>query len=222
MDRTIYVINPNSSQDVTNGVDEALKPLRRVRSLNIKCLTLMEGPPGIQTQFDADSAGMLVAKHIQEIDREVGDAASAYVIACFSDPGLFLAREVTQKPVFGISESSILTAMTMGRKLGIIAILQQSISRHERMFAAAGVASRIAAEIPLGLGVGDLSDAVRTQNKLLEVGLALRDTYHADVLVLGCAGMARYRKWLEEETRLPVVDPAQAAVSMAIGRVLLA
>ena len=36
---------------------------------------------------------------------------------------------------------------------------------------------------------------------------------------MGCAGMARYRGDLEEAVRIPVVEPTQAAVAMAIGRI---
>jgi Asp/Glu/hydantoin racemase len=39
---------------------------------------------------------------------------------------------------------------------------------------------------------------------------------------MGCAGMSRYRKPLQQEIRIPVVEPTQAAVTMAIGRVQLA
>jgi allantoin racemase len=54
-----------------------------------------------------------------------------------------------------------------------------------------------------------------------EVGAALRDRHGADVLVMGCAGMARYRDALQRAVGLPVVEPTQAAVAMALGRVRL-
>jgi len=38
---------------------------------------------------------------------------------------------------------------------------------------------------------------------------------------MGCAGMASYRALLEEAVQLPVVEPTQAAVAMALGRVRL-
>jgi allantoin racemase len=41
------------------------------------------------------------------------------------------------------------------------------------------------------------------------------------VLVMGCAGMAPYRDALQEAVGVPVVEPTQAAVAMAIGRVQL-
>ena len=45
--------------------------------------------------------------------------------------------------------------------------------------------------------------------------------YAADVLVMGCAGMARFREPLERELGIPIVEPTQAAVTMALGRVRL-
>jgi len=56
---------------------------------------------------------------------------------------------------------------------------------------------------------------------MIEVGKVLRDTDGADVIVLGCAGMANHREALSEALRMPVVEATQAAVAMAIGRVQL-
>jgi Asp/Glu/hydantoin racemase len=56
---------------------------------------------------------------------------------------------------------------------------------------------------------------------MIEIGRTLRDVHGADVLVMGCAGMARYRDALEEAVQLPIVEPTQAAVAMALGRVHL-
>ena len=49
----------------------------------------------------------------------------------------------------------------------------------------------------------------------------MRDQDQADVIILGCAGMARHRAGLEAELGLPVVEPCQAATAMALGATLL-
>ena len=54
-----------------------------------------------------------------------------------------------------------------------------------------------------------------------EVGARLRDRHGADVLVLGCAGMADCRAPLQAALEMPVIDPTQAAVAMALGAVRL-
>ena len=51
---------------------------------------------------------------------------------------------------------------------------------------------------------------------MVDVGWTLRDEDGADVLIMGCAGMARHRAPLEQELGVPVIDPTQAAASIAI------
>ena len=213
----ILVINPNSTAAITRAIDDAMAPLRMPGGPEIDCLTLDEGPPGIESQTDADGVILPLCRVIREHDAEI----AAFVIACFSDPGLFSAREATQKPVLGIAESGILTALTLGHRFGVISILARSVPRHLRYIAAMGVGSRLAGDLPIGLGVIELADARATLTRMVDVGRRLRDGFGADVLVMGCAGMARYRAELEEAVQIPVVEPTQAAVTMAIGRVRL-
>ncbi len=217
MDR-ILVVNPNSSEAVTRGIDEACAPLRMAGGPAIDCVTLAEGPPGIETQRHVDAVVGPLVRRVTERERDY----AAFVIACYSDPGLHSLREVTTKPVLGISECGILTALTLGQKFGVIAILRQSIARHLRYVGALGVADRLAGELPVGLGVTELADERKTFGRMVEVGRTLREAHGADVVVMGCAGMARYRKPLQDEIGIPVVEPTQAAVAMAIGRVRLA
>ncbi len=217
MAERILVINPNSTEAVTRGIDQAVEPLRISGGPAIDCITLKEGPPGIETQQHVDG----VVAPLLELVRENESAYAAFVIACYSDPGLHSLRETTRKPVLGISECGILTALTLGQKFGVIAILRQSIARHLRYVAALGVSDRLAAELPVDIPVIELSNEQKTFGRMVEVGSALRRQHGADVVVMGCAGMARYRKPLQDEIGIPVVEPTQAAVTMAIGRVRL-
>jgi Asp/Glu/hydantoin racemase len=211
----ILVINPNSTVCVTGAIDDAMAPLRLPGGPEIECLTLDEGPPGIESQTDADSVILPLCRVIREHE------AAAFVIACFSDPGLFSAREATRKPVLGIAECGILTALTLGHRFGVISILARSVPRHLRYIAAMGVHQRLAGDLPISLGVAELADEHTTLARMIDVARRLRDDQGADVLVMGCAGMARYRGDLEEAAGIPVVEPTQAAVTMAIGRVRL-
>lgn len=214
----ILVINPNSTQAVTDGIDRAMEPLRMAGGPEIECVTLKEGPPGIETQAHVESVVAPISAAVKSRDND----CSAFVIACYSDPGLHAAREITTKPVLGIAECGILTALTLGHRFGVIAILQQSIARHLRYMGALGVMDRFAGELPVGLGIAELAEEKRTFARMVEVGKALRQQHGADVIVMGCAGMARHRKPLQDAIGAPVVEPTQAAVAMATGRVRLA
>src|SRR5687767_5556878 len=135
----ILVINPNSTEAVTRGIDEACAPLRMPGGPGIDCVTLKEGPPGIETQQHVDGVVSPLLSLVQKKQKQY----AAFVVACYSDPGLYALREATKKPVLGISECGILTALTLGQKFGVIAILKQSIPRHLRYVAALGVSERL-------------------------------------------------------------------------------
>ncbi len=217
MAAAILVINPNSTEAVTRGIDAACAPLRIEGGPRIEVMTLKEGPPGIETQQHVDA----VISPLVETERKSEERYAAFVIACYSDPGLHSVREATRKPVLGIAECGILTALTLGQKFGVLAILEKSISRHLRYMGALGVMDRLAAELAIGLGVTELADEGRALGRMAQVGSTLREAHGANVIVMGCAGMARYRKALQRAVGVPVVEPTQAAVAMAIGRVRL-
>ncbi len=82
-----------------------------------------------------------------------------------------------------------------------------------------GVLDRLAGERALNMSVDDTARGAGTFDRLVEIGTALRSD-GADVLILGCAGMARHRAPLERSLGLPVIDPTLAAVAMALGAVL--
>lgn len=217
MTARILVINPNSTKAVTDGIDAALAPLRTAGAPTIDCVTLPEGPPGVESQRHVEQVTLPLCRLIAREDNR----ADAFVIACFSDPGLHAARETTRRPVFGISAAGIAAALNLGDRIGVIAILKASVARHGRYFRAMGVAARIAGERPIEMGVVELADEGRTLARMTAVGRSLRDEDGADVLVMGCAGMAKFRGALEETLGLPVVDPTQAAVGLAISAVQL-
>jgi Asp/Glu/hydantoin racemase len=56
---------------------------------------------------------------------------------------------------------------------------------------------------------------------LIQAGQALVKERAADVVVMGCAGMASHRLAIEQAIGVPVVEPVQQAVMMAIGAILL-
>jgi Asp/Glu/hydantoin racemase len=213
----ITVINPNSNAIVTAGLTEALKPLIFADGPEIVCETLAEGPYGIESQKDADSVTMPLRRMV-----EGDNASSAFIIACYSDPGLHVCREATTRPVLGIAECGVLTALTRADTFGVIAIAQRSIRRHLRYLRQMGLMDRLAGERPLDMTVAETASGEGTLAKMISVGRALRDEDGAGAIVMGCAGMARHRKGLEDALGIPVIDPTQAAVTMALGAVMFA
>jgi len=210
----ILVINPNSNVVVTRGLEAALQPLDFADGPEIVCTTLDGGPYGVESQADVDSVTMPLRRLV-----ESDNGSAAFVIACYSDPGLHVCREGTDRPVFGIAECGVLTAMTRAETFGVIAIAQCSIRRHIRYLRQMGLMDRLAGERPLNMSVAETASGDGTLAKMIEVGRALKDEDGAGAIVMGCAGMARLRWPLEDALGIPVIDPTQAAVAMALGAV---
>lgn len=211
----ILVINPNSSEAVTAAIDDTIRPLRIAGGPEIAVDRLKEGPVSIASQLDADSVVLPLASVVAR------DRADAFVIACFSDPGLHAAREAAaRRPVFGIGECAILHALIHGERFGIIALSSASIRRQQKMVRQMGVDARYAGSLAIDASA---SDTTRTDilPRLAKAGRALVTTHGADVVILGCAGMAGHRAALESAIGSPVVEPVQQAVACALGALLL-
>jgi allantoin racemase len=215
LSQPICVINPNSLQTVTASIARAVEPLVHGGAGSLQCVTLDAAPPGIVSQRDADRAAPLVAAFIEQHEARF----SAFVLACYSDPGLFAAREVTRKPVIGIGQAGLATASLLGERIGVIAISAAGIARHWRYYRALGLERKIAGERSIDLSVAESGDETLALERMIETARMLRDVDGADVIVLGCAGMAALRAKIEAASGLPVVDPCTAAVSFAIARV---
>lgn len=212
----ILVLNPNSTQDVTDHIDRSLQPFRLAGGPEIVCDTLHSGPPGIESQAHVDGTTARLLEYFA--DRR--PLPSALVLACFSDPGVFAMREALDCPVFGSAECAYFTAAARGERFGVISILARVVARHRRQVRLLGLEHKLAADLPIGRSVVALSDEDATLSRLLDIGRTLVQGHGADVVVLGCAGMARYRDRLEDALQVPVIDPTQAAVAMAIGTLL--
>jgi allantoin racemase len=68
------------------------------------------------------------------------------------------------------------------------------------------------------MGVAETASGEGTLAKMIP----LKEEDRAGAIVMGCAGMARHRKPQEQALGIPVIDPTQAAVTMASGTVQFA
>ncbi len=211
----IRVINPNSNQDVTDGLAKSLAPYAIAGKLEIRCETIESGPYGIESQQDIDAVALPLLHRMQ------ARPADAHVIACYSDPGLALCRAEIAEPVFGIMECAIAMALARGGRFGVVALSETSIERHLKAIERMGLTARLAGERPVGVSVAE-SASDDALSGLLSAGRLLRNEDGADVVILGCAGMAGHRARIEQDLGVPVIDPTQAAVSIAAGALLAA
>ena len=209
MERRILAINPNSDGTCTRGIARALAPFTRPGAVRFDAVSLPDGPPAIATWRDWFSVALPLC------DAVMRDTADAYIVACVSDPGLEAVREVTDRPILGPFRCAVAAALTRADRFGVIAFVEASKARQRRVLRAMGVEARLAATEALNLPMAALTDADAARESL--VGAAHRlAAAGAEVVILGCAGMADHRRAVEDSAGVPVIEPMAAAAAAAI------
>jgi Asp/Glu/hydantoin racemase len=206
MSHRVLVINPNSSAACTAGMAEAIAGLGLGDQVAVT--DLPEGPPAIRTWADWFAVAEPLAARIAR------EQAGAYVIGCVSDPGLELARTVTPRPVLGMMRCAVAAALTRGERFGIVGFVETSRPRQRRVLQAMGLEARLAGWEPMNLPMETLTEPEAPRARLVEVAKLLA-AQGAEVLVLGCTGLARHAAAAEDAAGLPVIEPCRAAVLAA-------
>jgi Asp/Glu/hydantoin racemase len=150
------------------------------------------------------------------IEREPADA---YVIACASDPGIEAVRAITSKPVFGVFRCAVAAAVARAERFGVVAIVDASKARHLAALRAMGLESRLAAEVALNVTMDALLDPDAARSRLIEAARACAAT-GAGAIILGCTGMAHHRFAVEQAAGVPVIEPCQVAIALAMAPLL--
>jgi Asp/Glu/hydantoin racemase len=206
----ILVINPNCSSDCSAGIEAAIAPFRFPGGAALEVVTLPEGPRAIYSWRDWHAVVEPLCRRIE------AEPAEAYVVACASDPGIEAARLVTNRPVFGVFRSAVAAAVAQTELFGVIALVDQSLPRHLLALRAMGLDGRLAAEVAMNVTMETLLDPKLVRSRLMAAARELASA-GAGAVILGCTGMAHHRSAIADAVGLPVIEPCQAGVLMAIG-----
>ena len=211
----VLLVNPNTTASMTA---EMLDSARRVAShdTEIVGVTAAHGVASIDGHHDE----LLGAVAVTEAIRAHSGGYDAAVIACFGDPGLYAARELTPVPVVGIAEASFLMALTLGHRFSVLTTLDRGVPPIEDTIARYGLASRCASVRATRMTVLEAdADPDAASEALEEEGRRALTDDGADVLCLGCGGMVELRERLESALGVPMIEGVPAAVAIVEGLV---
>lgn len=212
----ITLLNPNTSRAMTAKIAAAARAVAGP-DVEIDAVCPAEGPDAIESHVDEAFAAVAVIDLIEEDQRRGG--SDSYVIACFGDPGLDAARELVDVPVVGIAEAAMHVATVAGRTFGVVTTLTRTLGRARDLVMRYGMTEACVSLAGTGIPVLDLEDTTsESVERIAELCAAAVDA-EADVIVLGCAGMADLCRELTIRVGVPVVDGVAAAVGMAAGMV---
>jgi allantoin racemase len=211
----LLFINPNTSPGFTEKIG-AIAGHHAFPGTETKAVNPSSGPRSIESIYDEllSSAGTL-ATAIENLDGYDG-----FVVACYSDhPTVYALREITDKPVIGIAEASMLLACILGHKFSVVTTnkewepLLMDAVRHY------GLAGRCASVRSTGMAVLDLetADKQTTDQAIIAAARLAVEQDGADVICLGCAGMAGLDEIVAAAVGVPVVDGVVAALKLLEG-----
>lgn len=201
----IMVINPNSSQHMTRHLDDVLQPIKDPGTELYVCCP-ENGPLAIESAYDEAMCVPGVLALVEKANKEHFDAV---ILACFSDPALEQAREISDILIMGIEETSLHVAAMLGAKFTVLTMTERRIpskAAHVRRFR---LEESLASIRPLGMSVAEIEeDEARACAQILKVSREAAEQDGAEVIVLGYAGMAGYAQIVREQLGVEVIDPS--------------
>lgn len=167
------------------------------------------GPVSIEGHYDE---ALAVVGLLEEIRKGESEDVDGYVIACFGDPGLLAARELTRSPVIGIAEAAMHAASLIATSFSIVTTLSRTRIIAQHLVENYGMIRFCRNIRSTDLAVLDLeSDGNARKIITGECRQALIED-GAEAIVLGCSGMASLAKEISQEIGAPVIDGVGAAV----------
>jgi allantoin racemase len=222
----IHLINPNTSRAMTA---KTAVTAREVAGPDVDvvatCPDPGAGPAAVESHTDEAWAALVVAQQVAAAESAGGGAgdvgpADGYVVACFGDPGLDAARELTDGPVVGIAEAAMHVATLSGRTFAVVTTLSRTLGRAHDLVRRYGFEDACVAMYAADVPVLELEDAgSAAREKIAELCERAVRYDGADTVVLGCAGMTDLCADLTKRTGVPVIDGVAAAVGLVSGMV---
>ncbi|MGF1517593.1 MAG: aspartate/glutamate racemase family protein [Nodosilinea sp.] len=207
----IQVINPNTTADMTAKIGAAARQVAAPGTDLVVCNPTM-GPVSIEGHYDE---ALSVLGVLDEVRRGEAAGMQGYVIACFGDPGLRAARELAQGPVVGIAEAAMHLASLVAPQFSIVTTLSRTRGIAQHLVATYGMERHCVSVRATDIPVLDLehNGAGVYQQIVQECQRAIAQD-GAEVIVLGCGGMADLTADLAAELGVPVIEGVTAAVKL--------
>ncbi len=210
MNKNILMINSNSNPITTNWLQERIEkfvdPETKITVVNPDF-----GPQGVDTYMDWLIAGIETLKIVSS-NKEKYDA---FVIGCGSDPGLDACRQITTKPVLGLSESAMLMACPLGNKFSIISTRETQIPVLEQRVIQYGLRDKLASIRYIQMTTADLMNREELIKNTCEAAKIAVKKDRAEVIVLTGSLMLGTEKEISEASGVPVMLGVVCALKMA-------
>ncbi|MDL5159094.1 aspartate/glutamate racemase family protein [Actinomycetospora termitidis] len=207
----ILVVNVNTTESVTAAIEASARAVA-APGTEIVGLTPTFGAESVEGNVESYLAAVGVMDRVLAY-REPYDAV---IQAGYGEHGREGLQELLEVPVVDITEAAAATAMYLGHRYSVVTTLDRTVPLIADRLLLAGLDRRCASVRASGLAVLELEqDPARAVAAVVEQAEAAVLEDHAEVICLGCGGMAGLDDAVRERTGVPVVDGVAAAVTVA-------
>jgi allantoin racemase len=207
----LLAVNVNTNEHMTATIAEAA---RRAASAGteIVALTPRFGADAVDCAFES----YLAAVGVMDCALSYHEPYDAVILAGFGEHGRDGLQELLTTPVIEICEASAQLAQLVGRTYSVVTTLQRSVPLIEDRLRLAGLADRCASIRASGMSTAEVDDEPRRAVRAIadQARRAVEED-RAEVICLGCAGLAGLEDQIRSELGVPVVDGVAAAVRLA-------
>lgn len=207
----IHIINPNANQEMTEKIRSAAQSVAH-EGTHIIARNVAHGPESIECAVDEVLASAGVLDLIRQGEQ---DGVDAHIIACFGDPALDAARELSSVPVIGIAGAAFQIASLVCHRFAVVTTRKRTIHFAENLLVRYGFEHQCSGVYASDLAVADCEANPEASFNSVRQDAIKALSEGAEAIVLGCAGMADWVDRLTIELQVPVIDGVKAAVTLA-------
>jgi allantoin racemase len=209
------MLNPNTSESMTAEIAAAAAAVAAEGTEIVA-----RNPRFGATAIDSAAESYLSAVGVMDLVATAVTANEfdydAVILAGFGEHGKDALQEMLAVPVLDIAEAAAHVAHLIGRRYSVVTTLTRSITPIEDRLMLAGLDAHCVSVRACGLGTAevDADPAGAVQAIVAEAAKAVTED-GADVICLGCAGMAGVTAAITAKLGVPAVDGVAAAVALA-------
>lgn len=213
----ILVVNVNTTESMTESIAEQARSVA-APGTEIVGLTPFVGADSVEGNFESYLAAVGVMDRVLAYDQPF----DAVVQAGFGEHGREGLQELLDVPVVDITDASAHLAHLLGHRYSVVTTLDRTVPLIEERLLLAGLASHCASVRASGLSVLELEESPeRAVAAIVDQAKRAVNEDRAEVIVLGCGGMAGLDREVREATSAPVVEGVSAAIKLAESLVVL-
>ena len=207
----ILVVNVNTTASITDTVAEQARAVA-APGTEIVGLTPYFGAESVEGNFESYLAAIAVMDRVMAYDQPF----DAVIQAGYGEHGREGLQELLDVPVVDITEAAASTAMFLGHAYSVVTTLDRTVPLIEDRLKLAGLYARCASVRASGMAVLELEENPLAAMEAIvrQAELAIHED-KAEVICLGCGGMAGLDEQIRQRTGVPVVDGVTAAVTIA-------